>query len=435
MINVLYANEKKGEYPNSYYLASADPLPLYPSLEGDQKADVCVIGAGFSGLSTALHLSRRGYDVVVLDAHRIGWGASGRNGGQVGSGQRVDQQTLVNMVGAEDARKLWSLGQEAKEMVATLIDQHAIACDYRPGVMEVNHRRRFGPETEDYVGFLRSEYGYELISFVPEEELRCLLATDAYFNGTLDKGAGHLHPLRYAFGLAQACRNNGVRFFEKTQALDIDESHKAIVKTQGGQVTAEHVVLAANGYLGALNKHTADRVMPINNFVIATEPLDDDLATSLIANNAAIGDSNFVINYYRLSSDNRMLWGGRESYRYKFPNDVKSYVRAAMTRIYPQLEKVRIDYGWGGVVGVTMNRMPHFEWLSERVLTMGGYSGHGVALATLAGSLGAEAIAGSAERFSLMERVPTPAFPGGAALRLPLLALGMAYYSLRDRLP
>ncbi|MEO1041997.1 MAG: FAD-binding oxidoreductase [Pseudomonadota bacterium] len=435
MINVLYANEKKGEYPNSYYLASADPLPPFPVLKGEHKADVCIIGAGFCGLSTALHLAQRGYNVAILDAHRIGWGASGRNGGQVGSGQRVDQQSLADMVGPEDARKLWFLGQEAKQLVAKMIDQYSIDCDYQSGVMEVNHRRRFGHETEQYVDFLRSEYGYEHISFVPEDELREILATDAYFNGTLDVGAGHLHPLRYAVGLAKACRDHGVTFFEQSQALDIQESNKVVVKTDGGQVTADHVVLAANGYVGGLNKHTADRVMPINNFVIATEPLDDDLAQSLISNNAAIADSNFVINYYRLSSDKRMLWGGRESYRYRFPQDVKSYVRAAMLRIYPQMEKVRVDYGWGGVVGVTMNRMPHFEWLSHRILTMGGYSGHGVALATLAGSLGADAIAGSAERFSLMERVPTTAFPGGAALRLPLLALGMAYYSLRDRLP
>ncbi len=434
MVDTLYANEKPGDYPPSYYQATATATPPFDPLKGDLDVDVCVIGAGFTGLSAALHLRQAGFRVAVLDAHRVGWGASGRNGGQVGTGQRMDQMSLEELMGRDDAMKLWAIAEDAKTLVADLIAEHGIDCGYQAGVMEVNHKRRYSAETRDYVEHLQTHYDYDKVRYVPQDELRSLMATEDYYDGALDMGAGHLHPLRFAFGLARACDAAGVSIFERSEALSVEENARVEVKTAQGRIRADYLVMAVNGYCNGLNKRVTQRVMPINNYIIATEPLGEERARSLIANNAAVADSRFVVNYFRLSDDRRLLFGGRESYRYRFPGDIKSYVRKAMLRVYPQLAEARIDYGWGGVVGVTLNRLPYFEWLSPRMATLGGYSGHGVALATLGGALAAEAIGGVAERFSLMEKMPTQVFPGGGAMQWPLLALGMTYYSLRDKI-
>lgn len=435
MINVLYANDEVGKYPNSYYSSTTKELPVFPQLVGDHKFDICIIGAGYAGLSAALFLRQSGLSVAVLDAHRVGWGASGRNGGQIGSGQRAEQGDLENLVGEDDARKLWDLSQDAKALVRSLINEHDIECEYKPGVLHANHKQSLTSETKHYVDELRSKYHYDEVRYLPQDELRSILATTAYYDGSLDMGAGHLNPLKFAIGLAKACARAGVEIFERSEVGEIQESRPIRLSLNQGQVEAEHVLIAANGYLGDLNKQTADRVIPINNYIIATERLPSELAKSLIVNDAAVADTKFVVNYYRRSVDNRLLFGGRESYRYKFPSDIKSYVRKAMLSVYPQLETTKIDYGWGGTLGITMNRMPHFKWLKPNLMTVGGFSGHGVAIATLAGVLAGEAIRGSASRFDVMARVPTPKVPFGRHARLPILALGMAYYSIRDRLP
>ena len=434
MLNVLYANDKPGEYPQSYYAATATPLDPFPDVKGDIKTDVCIIGAGFSGLSAALHLRKKGYEVALLDAHRVGWGASGRNGGQINSGQRLEQEALIKLVGDEHARDLWELSEAAKHLVLDLIKENNIECDLRSGIIHANHKAHYGEETAEHVKLMNEHYGYKDYRYLDQEELRSLLATTAYYNGSFDAAAWHLHPLRYVLGLAKACRDLGVDIYERSEVVELEETSPARIRTQSGSVTAEHVIVAANGYVGALSGKIAERVMPINNYIIATEPLPEETASSLIANNAAVADSKFVINYYRLSDDRRMVFGGRESYRYKFPDDIKSYVRTAMLKIYPQLENTRIDYGWGGTLAITINRMPYFDWLAPNIATVGGYSGHGVAMATMGGALAAEAVAGSAERFDLMARVPSKTIPGGRHARIPLLALAMAFYSIRDRL-
>lgn len=431
---VLYANDRRGEYPDSYYAATADLPARAPALEGEHKSDVCIIGAGYAGLSAALHLRQLGFEVTVLDAHRVGWGASGRNGGQVGSGQRMEQPDLEKLVGASDARKLWDISEDAKALVQRLIADLNIDCDYRPGIIHTNHKPIWTDETKEYVEHLHETCDYDKISYVPREEMRELLATEAYYDGTYDSGSGHLHPLKYVLGIAKACIDAGVKIFEQSEVAETIEGAPVRVKTAAGEVEAQYLILAANGYLGKLNKHTANRVIPINNYIIATEPLSGEVAASLIRNNAAVADTKYVINYYRLSADNRLLFGGRESYRYRFPRDIKSFVRKAMLSIYPQLSDTKIDYGWGGTLGITMNRMPHFEWLAPNMITVGGFSGHGVAMATMAGALAAEAVSGVAERFDVMAKVPTKRIPGGYSARLPLLALGMAFYSLRDKL-
>ncbi len=432
-MNLLYSNDREGVYPQSWYAASATMLPEFPPLDGDRKHDVCVIGGGYSGLSCALHLAENGYDVVLLDAHRVGWGASGRNGGQLGSGQRLRQTILEKKYGADHARKLWQLGEEAKALVRSLIERFAISCDYKPGIVHADHRARFVGNTKREVDLLREAYGYQKIRFVERAELRQMLATDAYHGGSLDTGSGHLHPLNFALGLARAAAQAGVRILERTQVTAVRKGDPARVETATGNVRANFVLLACNGYLGLLESDVARRVMPINNYILATRPLPQDVARQLIRDDVAVADSRFVINYFRLSVDCRLIFGGGESYGYRFPADIKAYVRKPMIEIYPQLRDVQIDYGWGGTLAITMSRLPHLARLAPNILSISGYSGHGLGMATLSGKLAAQAIRGTAERFDVLASLPASAFPGGPAMRWPLLVLAMFYHAMLDR--
>ena len=433
-MDILTANDRAGEYPRSWYADTAEPTGPYPAAEGALTCDVCIVGAGFTGLSAALHLAERGYDVVLLDAHRVGWGASGRNGGQVGTGQRLDQDELEKMVGETRAHALWDLAQEAVALTRALAAEHAPEAGFAEGIIHACHRARLVPHSRAYAEKMARDYGYDLIRPLDREEMRHLVGSPAYHGGDIDMGGGHLHPLRYAFGLARAAAAKGVRIHEHSTVRKIAEGATAVVETDRAKIAARHVVLACNGYLGHLNGRTAARVMPINNFIVATEPMSPEARDALIRGNHAVADSKFVINYFRFSDDNRLLFGGGESYGYRFPADIAALVRKPMLAIYPQLAGTKITHGWGGTLGITLNRMPHFERLAGNVLTASGYSGHGVAMATLGGKLAAEAIAGQAERFDLMAELPTRPFPGGVALRWPLLVMAMVWFSLRDRL-
>lgn len=431
---LLYRNGRPGEYPDSYYAATANAIDPFPTLDGDADCDVCIVGGGYSGLSAALELAERGYDVVLLEAHRAGWGASGRNGGQVGSGQRKGQAALERMVGREDAHRLWGLAEQAKALVRDRVARHGIECDLRPGVLHVNHRRRFVAADHACAEKLREEYGYTGVRAVSDEEVREMLGTRAYYGGMLDTGAMHLHPLNFALGLAQAARAAGARIFERSAVTGWRTGDPVIVSTDRGRVHAHFVLLACNGYLDALEPRVAARVMPINNFIIATEPLGEARAREIIRDDVAVLDSRFVVNYFRLSADRRLLFGGGETYSYDFPADIAAYVRPRMLGIYPQLADVRIEYGWGGTLGITMSRLPYLARLEPNVLTAGGYSGHGVAMATLAGQILADAVQGTLERFDLLAGLPERAFPGGPRLRSPLLVLAMLWHAMRDRL-
>ncbi len=433
-MDLLTANDAPGRYPASWYAATADAPGPFPPLAGAARCDVCVIGGGFTGLSAALHLAERGYDVILLEAQRVGFGASGRNGGQVGTGQRLEQDALEEMVGRERARALWDLSLESVALVRDIIARYAPEAGFTDGILHAMHRARFVPEDHAYVRKLNEEYGYDLIRPVDREEMRHLCGSPAYHGGSLDMGGGHTHPLRLAFGMARAAAAQGVRIHETTRVTRVQDGAPASVTTDRGRVTADHVLWACNGYLGHAQRDVAARVMPINNYIVATEPLDPAFARDLIRDGHAVADSKFVINYFRLSEDNRMLFGGAESYGYRFPKDIAKLVSKPMLEIYPQLKNTRIDYAWGGTLGITLNRMPHFGRLAGNILTASGYSGHGVAMATLGGKLAAEAVAGQAERFDLMASVPTPRFPGGAALRWPLLVAAMLWFSLRDKL-
>lgn len=433
-LDLLTANDTRGVHAPSYYAATANRQTHYAPLEGELACDVCVVGGGYTGLSSALYLAERGYQVVLLEAHRLGWGASGRNGGQVGSGQRMDQNVLEQRHGLSHAKMLWHLAEESKQTIADLIAAHDIACDYRPGVLHADHRKSFVPESMEYVEHLRLNYGYDKIRFVSGEEISDLVGSPAYFGGSLDMGAGHLHPLNFALGIARAAEAKGVRFFEETKALSYEGGDTVTVTTEQGTVKAKYLVLGCNGYLGRLDRKTAAHVMPINNFILATEPFSEDEARKLIRDNVAVADSKFVINYFRLSADRRLLFGGGENYGYRFPEDIKAFVRKPMLEIFPQLKDARIDYGWGGTLAITPKRMPYFAHLAPNVLTATGYSGHGLAIATLAGKVIAEAVDGTAARFDVFEKLQVPSFPGGDRLRFPLLVLAMTWFSLRDKL-
>ncbi|MBC2833968.1 NAD(P)/FAD-dependent oxidoreductase [Paragemmobacter straminiformis] len=431
-MNLLHVNDRAGEYPASYYAATRAPLGPFAPLQGAVRADVCVVGAGYTGLSAALHLAQRGLSVVVVEAHRVGFGASGRNGGQVGSGQRNDQDDLERVVGAANARHLWDLAEEAKGMVKSLIADHAMPLRFHPGIAHACWTQSQVRHARDYAEKLRRDYGYDEIEPLDREAIGRLIPSGVFAGGDIDRGAGHVHPLNYAIGLAQAAVAAGATIFERSEVTRIHHGAKAQVLTAQGSVTADHVILAANGYLGGLEPQVAARVMPINNFIVATEPLGDR-AAGVLSEPVAVADTRFVVNYWRLSDDNRLLFGGGESYGWRFPDIVKT-VMPALTDIYPDLRGVRIDRAWGGTLAITMTRNPCFLRVAPNVLSASGYSGHGVAMATLAGRVLAEAVAGQAGRFDLMASLPTPRFPGGVALRWPLLVLAMTWYSLRDRL-
>jgi len=433
-LDLLTANDRPGTYPDSYYRATAMSLAPFSPLDGDASCDVCVVGAGYTGLSAALYLAGQGFDVAVLEANRVGWGASGRNGGQLGSGQRLDQDRLEAILGQEAAHRLWMLGEDAKALVLELIRRHDMPCGYQPGILHADHRRRYVRHSRAYAEKLQREYGYNNLRVVDRDELTDLVDTQAYHGGVLDMGSGHLHPLNFALGLARAATETGARIHENSRVSAIKPGSTARIVCEKGVVSAPHVLLACNGYLGDLNAAVARRVMPLNNYIIATEPLNEKLVPAFLKSRVAVADSRNVVNYFRLSADNRLLFGGGESYGFRFPDDIKSFVRPHMLSIFPQLERIGIDYGWGGTLGITMNRMPHLERLDRNILSASGYSGHGLGMATLCGRLVGELICGSASRFDLMAAVPTPEFPGGPRFRAPLLALGMLYYSLRDRL-
>jgi gamma-glutamylputrescine oxidase len=422
-------------YPHSYYAATAHLLPPQDPLTiRSLRADVCVIGAGYTGLSTALHLARAGLRVVVVESQRIGWGASGRNGGQLYGGQRRDVDWLEARYGETRARQLWQLGEAARDLVKQLIAELQIDCDLTPGIASVAHKARYVAEYHALADKLATRYGRQNLQKIDAMQTRALIGTDAYYGGYVDWEAAHLHPLNLALGVARACLDAGVRIFETTRATGFDDRHGVSVQTERGSVDADHLVIAANGYLGGLAPKLAGRIMPINNFIVATASLEPALADAINPRRIAVGDSRFVINYFRMGADRRMVFGGGENYRRDFPRDIAAFVRPYLLKIYPQLASVPIEYAWGGTLAITLNRMPHFGRLGTRVYFAHGYSGQGIGLAHLAGQLIAETIRGHAERFDLFAELPTRPFPGGRWLRWPGMVLGMLYFALRDRL-
>ena len=424
----------KTSYPASFYAATAIGLHEHPRLQESLRADVCVIGGGFTGLSAALNLAEQGFDVVLLEAERIGFGASGRNGGLIGSGQRKDVLEMEEQFGLARSREFWDFAEAAKAEIRQRVRQHSIDCDLQDGQLLGVHKKRYLGMAAATCEALAARYDYPHARALSREETRELVATDSFLEGMYDAQAMAIHPLNYALGLARAARAAGVRIFEASRVLGYTRSDPATVSTATGQVVADFIVLACNGYLGKLEPRVAGKIMPINNFVVATAALGEQRARQLIAGRFGVHDTRFVVNYFRLSKDHRLLFGGGENYRAGFPRDIAVFVRPNMLQLFPQLHDVAIDYAWGGTLSVTVHRLPHLGRLHPNLFFAQGYSGHGVSIANFAGKIIAEAIAGTAGRFDAFASLPVLSFPGGTLLRYPGMVLGMLYYSLKDRL-
>ena len=393
-----------------------------------------MIGAGFTGLSTALHLAKSGASVVILEAQRVGWGASGRNGGQLYGGQRRDVDWLEARLGTVEARRLWDLGEAAKSLVKQLISELAIECDLTPGVAMVAHKSRYVAEYHALADKLATRYGRQGLRENRQRGNSRAAGYRRLFRRLHRLGRRSPASVEPGVRCRTRCIELGVRIYENTRATEFIDGDSVIVRSAAGSVTADHLVLAANGHLGNLAPKLAGRMMPINNFVIATEPLDERLANEINPRRIAVADSRFVINYFRMTRDRRLLFGGGENYRTGFPRDIAAFVRPYLLKIYPQLAHAAIDYAWGGTLAITLNRMPHFGHLSTHVHFAHGYSGQGVALAHLAGQLFAEMIRGDSSRFDAFGVLPTRPFPGGRWLRWPGMVAGMLYFALRDRI-
>lgn len=416
----------------SYYSATANPFASAPALEGAHEADVVVVGGGYTGLSTALNAVRRGMSVILLEAGRIGWGASGRNGGQVIPGWRKGATELVKSYGEERARLLFDISLRARDELLASIKRHDIRCD-----LVANGHLLAAAKPAD-LAWMRTEVEtldrvmkYPHARVMSREETRAKIASEAFHGGLLDALGGHLHPLNYAFGLANAAARSGVQLFEHSEAISVCGERGVIARTAKGEVRARHGVLACDALLGNLAPRVAGRIMPVANYLVATEPLESPRA--LIADDLAVSDSRFVVNYFRISADNRLIFGGGERYTPRPPADIASFVRPFMLRIFPQLSGVKIDYAWGGLVSVTMSRLPHVGRMGDLFFAH-GYSGQGVVLPAIAGAAMVEAMGGRSDLFEALAAIAPAEFPGGAALRTPLHVLGMLWYALRDRL-
>jgi gamma-glutamylputrescine oxidase len=418
----------------SYYSHSAVPAPDRPVLAGQVEADVCVIGGGIAGCSTALHLAERGYRVVVLEAHRIGYGASGRSGGQAIAGYACGQHKLERQVGFESARQMWDISVEGLRLIRNRVARHAIDCDLHWGQLHVAIKRRQRADLLTERQELADRYGYQQLRFMERAEVESLLATKRYCAGLFDGGSGHLHPLNYTRGLAAAAHAAGVQIFENSAVTGLHIADPAIVETGHGKVRARFVALCCNAYGEPLIPALRSRIMPVGTYIVATESLGQARIEELMRENIGVTDSNFVLDYFRRSADHRLLFGGRVSYSGVDAFDTARATRNRMVKVFPQLGGARIEFAWGGYVDITMSRAPDFNRVAPNVYYLQGFSGHGIALAGVAGQLVAEAIAGQAERFDVFTQLRHRKFPGGAALRTPALVLAMLWYRLRDLL-
>lgn len=420
---------------DSYYAATVNDHTVYPPLDGDKRVDVCVIGAGLTGVSTALNLAERGYTVTVLEASKVGWAASGRNGGQMIGGFACGMDPFIDQLDAADVQRVWQMGCETLDIVKERIARHQIDCELTLGYFTAANKPRQMNDLRVWRDKAEKMFGYERFSIVEQSDTHRFVQSDRYVGGLHDPDSGHLHPLNFTLGLARAARTAGATIHENSAVTKIrhaDGRHQ--VETAQGVVDAAFVVLACNTFVGSVSPVLARKIMPVGTYVVATEPLGEARATALMPANAAMCDSRFVLDYFRRSKDHRMLWGGKVSYSTQEPRDLAQAMRKDMLDTFPQLADVKIDYAWGGVVDITMNRAPHFGRLSPTVYFAQGFSGHGVNTTGLAGKLIAEAIDGQASRFDIFEKIRHRDFPGGDALRTPALVLAMAWYRLKDYL-
>lgn len=416
----------------SWYEDSLPDRPTYPRLDGDRRADVVIVGGGFTGLSAAAHLAKAGTNVVLIEAHRFGDGASGRNGGQLGTGQRTPLDEMEGIVGWTRAKALFDLAEEAKTHLLEFAATNGIDVEFVPGQLSVAHKKRYVDDYRKYADYMRERAGYPHIAFMDAAETAERLGSTAYFGGTRDTGTGHIHPLKLVVGTARVAAEAGANIFEKTPATGIrTNGGKVEVTTPTGTIIADKGLVTVDAYVNGLEPVTAAHVMPIGSFIGATVPLRAD--TPVLPGGESVDDSRFVVRYFRKSKDNRLLFGGREIYAVKDPKDIHIHIRKQIAEVYPMLKDVEITHGWGGYVGITVPRRPFVREVMPNVIATGGYSGHGVMLSNFVGKLYAETVAGNRNRLKLFEELKIPAFPGGARFRAPLMFLALNWFALRDR--
>ena len=426
---------QRSQHTASYYAASSLPQPDHPVLQGEHVADVCVVGGGFTGLNTALELAERGMSVILLEAHKIGWGASGRNGGQLIRGVGHGLEQFEGLIGKDGVRQMKLMGLHAVEIVRQRVERFNIACDLTWGYCDLANKPRdlegFAEEADE----LRSlGYRHET-RLLQANEVRSVVGSDRYVGGFVDMGSGHLHPLNLALGEAGAAAQLGVKLFEHSAVTRIDYGPQVRVHTAQGSVRANSLVLGCNAYLKDLNPQLSGKVLPAGSYIIATEPLSEAQAHALLPQNMAVCDQRVALDYYRLSADRRLLFGGACHYSGRDPQDIAAYMRPKMLEVFPHLKDVKIDFQWGGMIGIGANRLPQIGRLPDQpnVYFAQAYSGHGVNATHLAGKLLAEAISGQhSDGFDLFAKVPHITFPGGKYLRSPLLALGMLWHRLKE---
>jgi len=422
----------RSAHVESYYTATVPDLPEYPEPEGRISADVCVVGGGYTGLSAALDLAERGFDVVLLEAERVGWGASGRNGGQICTGIHGGMGHLADWLGPEDARRAFALAEEGKEIIRERVRRHGIDCDlswgYFHAATKPRHLRELAALRDAW-----AEAGYRDSVLVEGRQATAAhVDSPAYIGGLHESGAGHFHPLKYCLGLARAAEAAGVRIFEGARVTAIARGRRPRLDLAGARVEADFVVLCGNAYLGDLVPEIRSKVLPVGSFIAATAALGEGRARALIPGNAAVSDSNYLLNYYRLSADNRLLFGGRVHYSAEVPADLPQAMRRKMLQVFPQLDGVAFEYVWGGYIALTPERTPHVGRLGDNLYFAQGFSGQGVVLTGIVGRLLAEVVAGQAERYDLLARLPHRSFPGGRLMGAPILELATFWYRLKD---
>jgi len=426
---------------DSYYAATAPRTQGFPTLEGRVDCDVAVVGGGLAGLSAAIELADLGFEVALLEARQVGWGASGRNGGQALAGLACEQSVIEEQLGATDARAVWDMTLEAIALIHARCERFGIDCEWRAGYLSLAVNERKGRELAQWHEHMRRHYGYEATP-IAKHELPQWIASPRFHSGLHDPRSGHLHPLKYCLGMARAADRLGVRIFEHSAVTALVPDATSRLRTAQGEVRARHVLLAGNVYLNAVAPQLGPRIMPVGTYIVASERLDPALARSLVPSGSAVCDTNFVLDYFRPTADDRMLYGGRVSYSTVTPAHLAASMQSRMATTFPQLAGTKVEYAWGGFVDISMNRAPDFGRLADigagpraaNVYYLQGFSGHGLALTGLAGKLVAEAIGGDAKRFDTFARIRHRPFPGGRLLRTPALVLGMAYYRLRDML-
>jgi len=417
----------------SYYAATANPAPARPPLMGEASADICIVGAGFTGISAALHLAEAGFSVIVLETNRVGWGASGRNGGQIVNGYSRDIGVLIARYGETVARALGAMSLEGGAIIRERVAKYAIACDLAPGGL----RAALTPKQMREVEALKrtwEQYGHNGLELIDKAGMRGLVASDLYVGGLLDRHGGHMHPLNLVLGEAAAFESLGGRIHEGSRVTRIETGAKPVVHTAQGHVAARTVIVCGNAYLGDALPELSSKIMPVSTHVLTTAPLDPKLVAGLLPTNVCVEDCNYVLDYFRRTPDHRLIYGGGIGYGGQTPASIEASIRPHLARTFPALKDAKVDFAWSGNFALTLTRVPHVGRLSPTVYFSHGDSGHGVTTTHLLGRLLAEAIRGQAERFDVFARLPFHAFPGGQALRVPLTALGAWYYGLRDRL-